>query len=123
MREIDKAFVADAIIAVKKEAFQENYVTVAECNQIAQKLQERLKASGIEAILSEEVNHALLEVNQTTIQQRKLLESFDLSRWLEEEVRKVIYDKTFILKCLQERQKIRLKMIEACYDREKSRKA
>ena len=73
MREIDKAFVADAIITVKEEVFQENYVTVEECNQIAEKMQRRLEDAGISAIISKEVNETLLEVNQFIIYQRKLM--------------------------------------------------
>lgn len=106
MRELEKVFVADAILTVKREILKEDYITWYECNHIANLLAKRLKENGYDIhfslSISDKVNFGFAP---GIIYRRSEYVPYFLH---DHHLKELIYDKQFIQDCLYEVQLERL---------------
>lgn len=114
MRTLDKAFVADIIIAKKMELFNEDFATWYECNHITNLLEKRLRENKYDVCFSLEiVNDYIFDFFPGIIKRKNIYQySMNLACEIKDDkLKKLIYDEDFIIGCLYDIQLEKLKSI------------
>lgn len=110
MKKLSIGFVAEAIQRVKRENFGEDFVTCNECNYIAGLLEKSLKDKGYDIQFSIKISEKdAFDFLPGIIASNGIK---DLSLTItDEKLKRIIYDKNFILFCLMEMQLEKLSKI------------
>ena len=103
MKKLQKDYVVDSILNVKRSSLQEVFVTELECRLISKALEEKLREKGhcIEITYELENNSCFEVISQEIIIEKSPNHIHPLKSYIcDEKVRKIVYDEEFIASCL-----------------------
>lgn len=99
---LERTFVVLSIMNVKIKYFNEDFVTLSECNAVTKQLKSRLIESKIGIIITDEINRDYFDINGEIILKKVNIEDIQEANFINPIIANVIFDEKFIYNCLCE---------------------